>query len=351
MKLVRNVLQDLIEKKLWPVAVALVAGLVAVPVVLGGSSSSAGTPPAPTVAAAPTGPNTLADHRDIARAEVVSLDEQAAGAVNRAGKVRNPFVQHHVPKVPNANAAANAAVQATKALVKQLSNDNSSSAGGTSAAGAGGASTPVVPTTPATTTPSNGSSSGGDGSARATYGVTLKFGEPGAEKTYHNVARLTPLPSSDDPFFVYLGLADNGKSAVFMVDADADPSGDGTCMPSEDECEQVKLHKGDIEFFEMQSGTAGVVQYQLEVTAIAKATAASKASAAKVHARESRAGREYLREVLAQNPDALAGWDFSSSLGLLVQKKDDIANVPAEIVKSAIGVAPSTATPSFTAQP
>src|ERR671933_400475 len=118
MKLVRNVLQDLIDKKLWPVAVALVAGLVAVPVVLGGSSSAGA--PAPQVAAAPSGPNGLADHRDIARGEVISLDEQAAGAVSRSGKVRNPFVQHHVPKAVDATQAADSAVKAAKDLVKQL---------------------------------------------------------------------------------------------------------------------------------------------------------------------------------------------------------------------------------------
>src|ERR1700754_1583028 len=101
MSFLRNVLHDLVEKRLWPVAVALVAALVAVPIVLGGQRDAATV--APTVADAPaTTANGLADHRDAARAQVVSLEEQAAGKVSRPGKVHDPFVQHHQPHLSDA---------------------------------------------------------------------------------------------------------------------------------------------------------------------------------------------------------------------------------------------------------
>src|SRR3954471_12265374 len=96
MSFLRNVLHDLIEKRLWPVAIALVAALVAVPIVLGGSSDAGTTTPVP-VADASTA-NGLSTHRDAARADVVSLEEQAAGKVERSGAVKDPFVQHHQPK-------------------------------------------------------------------------------------------------------------------------------------------------------------------------------------------------------------------------------------------------------------
>ena len=38
---VRNIFNDLVDRRLWPVALALVAALVAVPVMLGGGSSAA----------------------------------------------------------------------------------------------------------------------------------------------------------------------------------------------------------------------------------------------------------------------------------------------------------------------
>jgi hypothetical protein len=324
MSFLRNVVRDLVEKKLWPVAIVLLVALVAVPVVLGGGADAGSD--TPEVAAVPTGPNGLADHRDVARAQVVSLEEQAAGKITRDGKTRNPFVQHHVPKAPKPDQAVSDALGTAKDLVGALTGGTGADKGSAppSSGPTGGATTPpTAPTKPA--------------SPEATYYLTLSFGEAGAEKTYHNVARLTPLPSSTDPFFVFLGLKDDGKSAVFLVDGDAVPSGDGTCEPSEEACEQVVLQKGDIEFFELQSGTAGVVQYQLEVKDISKHKAATVAAAARSHARESRAGREYIRELVAGDPTALDAWDYSSKLGLLVSKEPEVANVPPAVADAAAG--------------
>jgi hypothetical protein len=325
MSFLKNVLHDLVEKRLWPVAIALVAALVAVPIVLGGSSSSTGAPA--TDVAAVTAPNGLANHRDVARGQVVSLEEQAAGKVQRAGKVRDPFVQHHQPKpVKLVVVKTTPAAPATGAQ----SGATAPSSGTT------GETAPTAPTVPATTKKPESTSVD-------TYRVKLSFGEVGAMKSYDNVARLTPLPSSDNPFFVYLGLADDQKSAIFLINADAVPNGDGSCKPSHDDCQQIVLRAGDTEFFDLQSGTAGVVQYQLDLKSIKKYKAASKASAAKAHARESKAGRDTLRELVATDPAVLASWDFSKSLGLLVQKDPattpDVANVPAPVAGAADGTA------------
>jgi hypothetical protein len=322
MSFLKNVLHDLVEKRLWPVAVALVTALVAVPIVLGGSSSNAGAPV--TDVAAVTAPNGLANHRDVARGQVVSLEEQAAGKVQRAGKVRDPFVQHHQPK-PVKEKVTQATTPKT-AVAPQ----------GGSTSPTGGSNPFTTPTTTPTTTPQKPETTSVDA-----YRVKLSFGEVGAMKSYDNVARLTPLPSSDNPFFVYLGLADDQKSAIFLINADAEPNGDGSCKPSPEDCQQIVLRAGDTEFFDLQSGTAGVVQYQLDLKSIKKYKAASKASAAKAHARESKAGRETLRELVADDPTALSSWDFSKSLGLLVQKDPattpDVANVPSTVAGAADG--------------
>jgi hypothetical protein len=323
MSFLKNVLHDLVEKRLWPVAIALVAALVAVPIVLGGSSST-GSPA--TDVAAVTGPNGLANHRDVARGKVISLEEQAAGKVERSTgkKIRDPFVQHHQPK-PVKSVIVTTAPSAP----------STGEQGGSSApSGATGGTAPTAPTAPVTTKKPESTSVD-------TYRVKLSFGEVGAMKSYDNVARLTPLPSSDNPFFVYLGLADDQKSAIFLINADAEPNGDGSCKPSHDDCQQIVLRAGDTEFFDLQSGTAGVVQYQLDLKSIKKYKAASKASAAKAHARESKAGRETLRELVATDPAVLASWDFSKSLGLLVQKDPettpDVANVPSTVAGTADG--------------
>jgi hypothetical protein len=338
MSFLRNVLHDLIEKRLWPVAIALVAALVAVPIVLGGSSDAGTATPAAPVADA-SAPNGLANHRDVARAQVVSLEEQAAGKVQRAGSGRDPFVQRHQPKAVTQKQVTAAVDKVAGALHDALSGGSGGAgAGGAPAGGSGpGAITPVVtPTTPSTGTTKKPS-------ADVVYGVKLKFGEAGAEKTYDNPARLTPLPSSDNPFFVYLGLQDDKKHAVFLIDGEAVPSGDGHCDPSPQECEKLTLEAGDLEFFELQTGTAGVVEYQLELTSISKYKAKTKAVAAHAHARESRAGREHLRELVATDPMALDGWDYSKSLGLLIRTDPvatpDVANVPESVADGAAGQA------------
>jgi hypothetical protein len=140
-----------------------------------------------------------------------------------------------------------------------------------------------------------------------------------------------------------MGLADDKKSAVFLVDADAVPSGDGTCSPSAEQCEQVTLKEGDLEFFELQSGTAGVVQYQLSLTTIKKVKASSTAVAAKARARESKAGREYIRNLVAEDPDVLSSWDYNKTLGVLIRKdpvaSPDVANVPPAVADDVAGQA------------
>jgi hypothetical protein len=323
MSFLKNVLHDLVEKRLWPVAIALVAALVAVPIVLGGSSSGTDDPAA-DVAAVTASDNGLANHRDVARGKVISLEEQAAGKVERStGKIRDPFVQHHQPKP-------------IKLKITEAPKTAAATGGTSTPSGATGDTTPTAPTVPVTTQKPESTSVD-------TYRVKLSFGEVGAMKSYDNVARLTPLPSSDNPFFVYLGLADDQKSAIFLINADAEPNGDGSCKPSREDCQQIVLRAGDTEFFDLQSGTAGVVQYQLDLKSIKKYKAPSKVSAAKAHARESRAGRETLRELIADDPAALDSWDFSKSLGLLVQKDPettpDVANVPATVAGAADGAA------------
>jgi hypothetical protein len=88
MSAVRGLLRDLIERKLWPVAVLLLAAAIAVPMYLGRSSSEPGTPA--------TSGNEQASTGKMSKA-AVSIEDPAAGD-DRRGSVRNPFKQLHVPK-------------------------------------------------------------------------------------------------------------------------------------------------------------------------------------------------------------------------------------------------------------
>lgn len=335
MTFLRNVLHDLVEKRLWPVAVALLVALVAVPIVLGGGGADDGdgaevalTPPTP----APAAPTAVAADKVVKLAEDTSTDE-----VERKGKLIDPFVQHHQPKAQKDDASAGTSTTQT---VQDAVSTATNVVSGLGSIGSSGGSSPSVSTPSVDTTPAPKPAPKKDTDDKDLYRVSLKFGEDGAMKTYKDIPRLTPLPSANNPFFVFLGVTDDKKSAVFLVSSDADVTGDGTCKPSPEECAQVVLQDKDLEFFDVQTSTAGTVQYQLEITAITKGKAKTSATAAKLRVRESAAGRDVLREIMAFEPERLQGWSFSKSTGLLGYDGDaakDVAHLPAAVARAASG--------------
>ena len=94
MTLLRSIVSDLIEKRLWPVAVALGLALVAVPVVVG---ATGGEPPVSGPQVAGLNP---------ASGAVVRLAEAPTRGLARSGEDRNPFRQQKVATAPAASAAA-----------------------------------------------------------------------------------------------------------------------------------------------------------------------------------------------------------------------------------------------------
>lgn len=257
MSFLRNLFSDLVERRLWPVAALLVVALVAVPVLLAKPSTGEEQAPLPA-------PGDVVD----ARGPSVSLaDPPGSLSRVRPGGERDPFVQQHVPPKP-----------------KQQAGLGPSTGGGTTTKGGG-------------TTGGGGTTKGG-GETFVTYKVDIRFGEAGAQDTLRNVPRLTPLPDGENPFLIFLGVLSDGKTAVFLVSADIVPAGDGKCKPSRADCETIHLKSGDTEFFDVPSGEAGIIQYQLDLVKITKEVTSSAAQAARAYARESRAGRRWLRDAI-----------------------------------------------------
>ena len=283
MTTLRNIWADLVEKRLWPIAVVLAAGLLAVPLVLAkGGDDPAKLPAAGAAIAASSGAD---------ETEIVTLD--VAPKVRRHdGHGRDPFVQ---PKTADPD------------KVEALSSSTTTDGGGDTGGGGGGDSTSTDPA-PAPTTKTKSSKPKSSG---PTYTVDLRFGQADSMKTLRDVDRLTPLPSASSPFFVYLGAKSGGKTLVFLVSSDAKATGDGTCKPSKSNCETIELQVGDTEFFDLTT-TDGVQQYQMDIVKIEKSgSSASKSSTGK-SARASKADRRLLRKVLDGRAAHLMGsyrWD------------------------------------------
>jgi hypothetical protein len=289
MSAVRGLLRDLVDRKLWPIAVLLLAAAVAVPLYLGRSSAEDAVAPLPAA-------GQQANAGKASKA-AVSIEDPASDD-KRPGGVRNPFKQLHVPKKSDG----------TSTPAPDASTDQPSRSSG----GSGGSDGSEPPLSPGGT---GGSGDGGgskpkpaSGDPLDVYHLSLRFGraESSQLKPYHDVARLSPLPTADNPFFVYTGVLKDGKTAVFLLSSDATATGDGHCRPSPKSCQTIEVKEGDTEFFDLTVG-GQAVQYQLDVVRVFKKGASSAVAAAAAHERHSKAGSNMLRRAHRVGSSAFKG--------------------------------------------
>jgi hypothetical protein len=233
MTVLRSIVSDLVDRRLWPVAAVLVAALVAIPVLLIKPASHASAPTKDVAAAPAPALGTAA----------VSLANPAGGPV--VGRLKDPFHQQHLPK------ASTLATGGGSSLGPATPGGGASAGTGTEAAGGGA-------TGGGTTTNTSGSHSS---APRAT--LEVRFGLAQGSRARHEVSAGSPLPSPTNPLLVYLGRSKDGKAA-FLVSSDAQPQGDGQCKPDKSICSTLYMKEGGTEFFDV-TGPAGTVQYELEV--------------------------------------------------------------------------------------
>lgn len=215
MNAVTNIWRQLVRNKLWPVAVLLLAALVAVPMLLARE-------PAVPEAIAPVAVNTEADD-SIAEPIVAKVTPEDRARRRRVLGVRkDPFKPAPV-KV---------------AKVEQ----------------------PDTPETPKPDAPSTGGAETGGGSTEPAekpvfYSpgtIIVRFGDATNDQLDRfAIPKLGPVPDDEFPLLVYMGLTKNGKKAKFLVDAALEVDGDGTCKPHPASCEIIELAVGETEFLDV----------------------------------------------------------------------------------------------------
>lgn len=209
---------DLREKKLAPVAVLLLLGIVAVPIVLANGANT----PAPVQAPATA---------TTASAAPVIQSQPAEGPVSsklQTFSPRDPFE----PTSRVATTGGSTTGGTTGGTTTTPPGGGAPTGGGTPGAGGGG-TTGSQPDTGGGT----GGTTGETKTTLYTYTVDLRFGEGGDVQAYKDVKRLELIPNADNPKIVFLGVTTTGKTAVFLVDSNigVDTAG-GRCRPSADEC-------------------------------------------------------------------------------------------------------------------
>jgi len=244
--------RQLVRRRLWPVAVLLVAALAAVPVLLSRDAESAVEPSLPAASAPGAKVSDKIAEPVVAKAAV----EDRSRRRRVLGARKDPFAPAPV-KTPKK--------KAKKAVTKTEAKPDATTDQPTTSAPSVPSTPIVVPTTPV--------------KPKKTYekgSLIVRFGDAASGALERiNLKKLAALPddaqdAETEPLLVYLGLTKNGKKAKFLVDASLDATGDGTCKPHPASCETIELAQGETEFFDLVDPETGEIssQFQLDLVDI-----------------------------------------------------------------------------------
>jgi hypothetical protein len=254
MNLIADTWRGLVRRRLWPLAVVLVAALVAVPFLLAKSPAPAAPAPLP-VAKAPSGDALTTSYVTLAQPS----DSTPARRRRVLGAQKDPFAPAPTP-VPKHKKKAAVAAPAT-ATPTPTSTPAASSGNG------GGASAPTsmptpVPTPAGPTVPKD--------TLEVRWGAVTDAASSPLASSY--LEPLSPLGSDAGPITVYERLTNKDRTAVFSIPGEVAAVGDGRCEPTPQDCETLKLHAHDTEFLTVSTtaadGTVTSALYQLDLVKI-----------------------------------------------------------------------------------
>jgi len=293
----RQIVRDLIEKKLWPIAAVLLVALVAAPMLIGGPGGDA---PAPGALAAAEPGSAAAAAAPVA--DTTAATKQPARAKSkRSGKFDNPFFDPPTPKAEGAGATAGATggdAGSTRAEAKSPTGEaaprpGTSSAPATTPTPDADPTTPVDAKKPATTaTPAPTATPAAPAATRPPSGpsTALRYlrtavrvnGNGGAWP--RPMARLTPVGGARNPAALFLGVTTAGaRYAVFALAANATSHGDATCKRATN-CRLIGLKAGQTQVVTVPRSDGGVRRLRLQVRSIrAVWGSAARARAARAH--------------------------------------------------------------------
>ena len=243
-----DVWEDLRRKRLWPVAIGLLAVVLALPLL----------PLGPDVEGEPSHAGGAVGRAD--GAVLVRLEDGRSASSSSSLNVfeaKNPF--EGTARGSSAPSAESASV-ARSSDAASTADDGSTGAGssgarsadqgssGSASSGSGAAPPAIKPPSPQ---PAGGGAGGGEagggsqeGSRKTeseaetsyTFTIDLRFGPSERVKTLRGLKRLSALPNDRAPVLVFLGVTATRHSAVFLVDAGVRQQGEGACSPSPGSC-------------------------------------------------------------------------------------------------------------------
>ena len=265
-----DVWHDLRAKRLWPVALVLLAGIVAVPFVLAKKAEEpVVAPPAPAAEAQKPeseGPAELAE------VKLEDLGQGSGSSLSSFDDPSNPFAPP--PKVldkirdeaDGEEAPADSGSPAG-APAPKIEGDVNLNIGGSGSGGGAGADTGAGDTGGDT----GGGSTGDTGDTGNTPAPPVDGGQKTTTVSYTYVAdvtfrvnnrrreikameKLDILPDRANPLLIFLGVTEKAGNAVFLVDSTLKAAGEGSCKPSNSECAFLYLGPGSEHEFTNEQG-------------------------------------------------------------------------------------------------
>lgn len=311
-----NLIKELRERKLWPIAIGLIVALVAVPVLL---SKKAPT----TLVTQPTGGLPYSTGTALPAIAI-----KTTPAVSKlAGRGRDPFTPQDVATTATTTTTTTTSTTPPSSTTGVSAGSTGSSTGSSSSSGAGsatpstsGATTPATTTTP-TLTPAKPAPPAPAGlTAQQSYQVSLAITTSnGGINTIDPLERLSVLPSVQQPLLVELGVLQGGKQVLFAVEPGAAVSGPGTCTPGPIDCEVLSLSPGQTEGMSKQTATGSTPVALFAVDAIRAVDHPSPAAADAARRTASEAGRQ----LMAGTPlSSVSLFQYDPSVGAVVDLRN-----------------------------
>lgn len=312
----RGLVNDFGQKKLWPVAVVLLAAIIAVPVLLSKTSSPAPVAQAPL----PTPPPATGS-------SLPTINVQPTPSVSRlTGSSHNPFAQGSGGTSVTSTGTTSSAtgIGSTTSPASTTSTGSTTSGGTTTSSTSSSPSTSTSSgTTPAVSPPSiTGNSKPKPAPTGLTptqsYDVGLAItNSAGGVNTTDPLKRLSPIPSDQQPLLVELGVLRHGGKVLFAVEPGTVVNGPGTCTPGPIDCEVLSLGQDQTESISSRDTGANAL---FAVTGISAVTHSSVAEATRTREAKSAAGQAVLDGTSGLT--ALSLFKYEPSVGSVVDLRD-----------------------------
>lgn len=253
---IRSTIDDLVEKRLWPVAAVLLIALIAIPVLLSNPADGQPAPASTAVAAAVGSGDALSAFQP-----AVNMEGKKSSEIRKeleGFETKDPFKPQNV--------AGGGSTSGGSVEVQ----------GGDATAG-GGSTDPSIADAPPLGTSGGGAVGGGSSTDTSgtptetqtffyTYAADVRFGKEG-NLDRKTLSQFRSLPSSEDPVVVFMGVREDGETAIFLLSSAATSTGEGNCEP-DDTCTFLYMKDGDKQRIEAVNSNDEVVTYELVLLGI-----------------------------------------------------------------------------------